>query len=105
MPWLLTIAFFLVMCSIVAACAYWIKTRDLLTPAPVASAPMPEPQLCAADQMQSLVGDDISNHPELVRSKDLRILEPGSMVTMDYRADRMNIDTDEAGIITKVYCG
>ncbi len=75
------------------------------TEAPVASAPMPEPQLCAADQMQSLVGDDISNHPELVRSKDLRILEPGSMVTMDYRADRMNIDTDEAGIITKVYCG
>ena len=55
--------------------------------------------------MQSLVGDDISNHPELVRSKDLRILEPGSMVTMDYRADRLNIDTDEAGIITKVYCG
>lgn len=39
MPWLLTIAFFLVMCSIVASCAYWIKTRDLLTPAPVASAP------------------------------------------------------------------
>lgn len=75
------------------------------TEAPVASAPMPEPQLCNAAELQSLVGQDISNHPELVRSKDLRILEPGMMATMDYRSDRLNIDTDEAGIITKVYCG
>ncbi|MEC7760406.1 MAG: I78 family peptidase inhibitor [Pseudomonadota bacterium] len=77
------------------------------TDSPVASAPVSpgEPPMCAADEMQSLVGQDISNHPEIVRSRDLRVLEPGSVMTMDYRSDRLNIETDEAGIIVRVFCG
>ncbi len=37
-----------------------------------------------------------------------RILPPGSAMTMDYRADRINIETDKRGedaIVVKVSCG
>lgn len=34
-----------------------------------------------------------------------RVLKPGSMMTMDYLADRLNIHTDDNGIILKQDCG
>lgn len=34
-----------------------------------------------------------------------RILPPGSMATMDYVPERINVHTDEEGIVTKVKCG
>lgn len=38
-------------------------------------------------------------------AKVLRAIRPGTMVTMDYRADRLNLDLDRDGKITKVRCG
>jgi hypothetical protein len=35
----------------------------------------------------------------------LRWIEPDSMVTMDYRADRLNIEVDAKGKVTAVRCG
>ena len=32
-------------------------------------------------------------------------IKPGMMVTMEYRAGRLNIDVDEANVITNVRCG
>ena len=40
-----------------------------------------------------------------VGAATLRIIPPGTMVTMDYRGDRLNISYDEEKIITKVDCG
>ena len=34
-----------------------------------------------------------------------RVLKPGMMVTMEFRAGRLNIDVDEANVITNVRCG
>lgn len=34
-----------------------------------------------------------------------RTLKPGQVVTMEYRADRLNIDVDERNVITNVRCG
>lgn len=34
-----------------------------------------------------------------------RILKPGQMVTMEYQADRLNLDVDAANVITNVRCG
>ena len=39
------------------------------------------------------------------QSHDVRVIEPGQAVTMDYRHDRLNIDVNERGAITGVRCG
>ncbi|QDH68782.1 I78 family peptidase inhibitor [Marilutibacter alkalisoli] len=38
-------------------------------------------------------------------SRDVRVLEPGMAATMDYRADRVNIDVNDRGAITGIRCG
>lgn len=38
-------------------------------------------------------------------ARTLRVIAPGMAVTMDYRTDRLNIETDEAGRITRIRCG
>ncbi len=38
-------------------------------------------------------------------SKDFRILGPDSMMTMDYREERINITLDENRICTRVFMG
>jgi hypothetical protein len=35
----------------------------------------------------------------------LRWIEPDTMVTMDHRTDRLNIEVDAAGRITRLRCG
>lgn len=35
---------------------------------------------------------------------DTRVIPPGFAVTMDYREDRLNIETDSRGVITKIGC-
>lgn len=39
------------------------------------------------------------------QSKQVRVIKPGMMVTMDYREDRVNIDVDEENRVTAVRCG
>lgn len=38
-------------------------------------------------------------------ASDLRVIAPGTVVTMDYRPDRLNIETDDQGRITRLKCG
>lgn len=35
----------------------------------------------------------------------IRVIHPGTMVTKDYRIDRLNVDVDESGNVTRIYCG
>lgn len=35
----------------------------------------------------------------------VRLLPPDSMMTMDFREDRVNIEMDESGTVTRVWCG
>lgn len=34
-----------------------------------------------------------------------RVLRPGQMVTMEFNAQRLNLDVDGAGVVTRVRCG
>lgn len=34
----------------------------------------------------------------------IRVIRPGTAVTMDYRADRLNVDVGEKGRIRRLYC-
>lgn len=59
---------------------------------------------CAASKYETLIGTP-ADAADFSAEKLVRIIAPGTAVTMDYRADRLNVETDEAGIITRVYCG
>jgi len=63
------------------------------------------PDACGASALQDLVGQPGSVLETMRFSQDLRVIPPGTAVTMDYREDRLNIDLDEAGQITRVWCG
>jgi len=38
-------------------------------------------------------------------ARTLRVIAPGDAVTMDYRTDRLNLETDAEGRITRIRCG
>lgn len=65
---------------------------------------------CHADAAQDILGKR-ANGPMIARAmrrsgaRQVRRILPDSMVTMDYRTDRLNVELDAAGIVTKVRCG
>lgn len=64
---------------------------------------------CGADQLGGYIGrkasDDVIAAITAWRGdKPVRVLHPDSMVTMDYRPDRLNIDLDANGIIKGLRC-
>lgn len=36
---------------------------------------------------------------------NIRVIHPNTMVTKDFRPDRLNVEVDEEGSVTRVYCG
>lgn len=60
--------------------------------------------LCRASEYASLVGTPLAA-VTLPVELTTRILPPGSAMTMDYRPDRLNIELDEFGVITRLFCG
>ena len=70
----------------------------------------PPPGKCVADGLGGLTGKTRSEAvtKEALRlsgAKNIRWIAPGMAVTMDYREDRLNIDTDESGKIVRAHCG
>ena len=63
------------------------------------------PYSCAEMLMLDLEGVDVATLDTTVLPERRRIIPPGSAVTMDYIPDRLNLEVDETGIITRVYCG
>jgi len=48
----------------------------------------------------------IDEVPEELKERDkLRILPPGSIITMDMRLERLNVYLDDDGIIERLRCG
>jgi hypothetical protein len=68
------------------------------------------PGQCNAAAAQALIGQAAS--PELGRrllaatgARQLRWAPPRSVLTMDYRTDRLTVEYDETMLITRVSCG
>lgn len=64
---------------------------------------------CGADALKGYVGREATD--EIVAAlrawrgdHPVRVLKPGSIVTMDYRPDRLNIDLEEDGTIKGFRC-
>lgn len=64
---------------------------------------------CGADQFAAYVGKPASDTAiaaiQAARGdKPIRVIRPGMAVTMDYRAERLNVDVDDSGTIRRFYC-
>lgn len=69
----------------------------------------PEPQpvtenACGAAQLQNLVGRSARVLETIRFSTEVRIIRPGTAVTMDYNPARLNIAINTREVITSVYC-
>lgn len=62
-------------------------------------------QECAAAQFEHLVGTSGDAIKESMFPQGTRILRPGMVMTMDYRADRLNVVINEEKKVDRVYCG
>ena len=65
---------------------------------------------CEAGKAQMLVGQAASGELgaralELTGARTIRWIQPGQMVTMDYRTDRLNIELDNRNRVTAIRCG
>lgn len=91
------------------------STDDAEPPAVAGPAEPGEPRdaftgTCDDKAAQSLVGQVAT--PAIAEqaraaagANGVRVLKPGQMVTMEYRAGRLNLDVDANNVITGVRCG
>ncbi|MCD0258095.1 Elastase inhibitor AFLEI Flags: Precursor [Xanthomonas melonis] len=79
-------------------------------PAPATAPEAPPIGSCDATQVQSLVGQPMTDAAgEQARNdagaKSVRVLKPGQMVTMEFNGERLNLEVDAKNIVTSVRCG
>lgn len=86
------------------------------TPGPTAEAPVtpeaappvdpanPPSDACGAAQYTAFVGKPITEPGVPPEGPNVRYLRPGAQVTMDFRADRLNIDIDAKDNIVAFRC-
>ncbi len=74
-------------------------------PAAPARPPQPSvPDSCGAAGLQGLVGQPKSVLARMNLPRDSRVIGPDQAVTMDFRPDRLNIETDRDGRIARIGC-
>ncbi len=102
-----------------AGCAQTPPAPSTVPPPPVASAPsdhsagpieVKPTDACRIATVADLVGEPVT--PELQRdaqgkvgANSSRVIGPGSVVTMDYRPDRLNIVVDDKQVVQSFRCG
>lgn len=63
----------------------------------------------AADALAVWVGKPWADAEETVRAGEgvatIRVFGPGDAVTMDYRANRLNVELGEGGNVVRIFCG
>lgn len=86
------------------------------TPGPEGAAPMtpetappvdpatPSADACGALQYEALIGKPLTEPGVPAEGPNVRYIRPDTQVTMDFRADRLNIDIDAGGTIKGFRC-
>ncbi len=100
----------LVLCSLTA-----VALLGCTTPAspPATSGPLPagpSEGICNAQGAQFAIGKTAAaSLVEQARQRSgsymARVLRPNQVVTMEFNAQRLNLDVDTAGVITRARCG
>lgn len=70
-----------------------------------AAQPGEDTASCAPGVLTRLVGQPESALDVVDLNENTRVLHPGTAATTDHRPDRINIDIDARGIISRVWCG
>ncbi|MCI3945169.1 hypothetical protein BW686_12455 [Pseudomonas syringae] len=103
---------FMVVASVLAGCSSTSSEPNTETSAQAASTPASSaiPGRCDADPAQFAIGkpasiDLLSQVRARTGSQDARILGPDDMVTLEYRSERVNVNTDASGKVTRINCG
>jgi hypothetical protein len=65
---------------------------------------LPAEDACGAAALQQLLGAPVADQ-DFSAIAARRIMADGSPMTMDYRADRLNVTYDAQGRITRIWCG
>ena len=60
---------------------------------------------CGSSMFAELIGKPIDGPGVPGESRLNRHIKPGTQVTMDYVAQRMNIEADAQGVIQRITCG
>ncbi len=110
MPWKFATLGFVVVTSVLAGCSSTSGSAPEASSKAEVPASNAVPGRCDAATAQFAVGQQASI--ELltqVRSRsgsmDARILGPNDMVTLEYRSERVNVNTDASGKVVRVNCG
>ncbi|HJR29000.1 MAG TPA: I78 family peptidase inhibitor [Pseudomonas sp.] len=105
MPWKLASLGTLLAATLLVGCS---STSTESAKAPVAADT--GHSRCEAKAAEFTIGKKAS--PELLEqartragAQNARFLKPDDMVTLEYRSDRLNLNTDNSLVITRVNCG
>jgi hypothetical protein len=83
-----------------------VPGEELEHAAPEDAVPPPEMRMeNVSCDFSPWVGHPVDEDAVKATQRPYRILPPGAMATMDYSPQRINLDTDENGIVTRVHCG
>ncbi|MES2687067.1 MAG: I78 family peptidase inhibitor [Pseudomonadota bacterium] len=101
----LKIVFGSIAASLLVAC-----TTPAPPPVTGTSPAAPPASVCNAQGAQFAVGKTAgASVVEEARQRSgsymARVLRPGQMVTMEFNAQRLNLDVNAAGVVTRVRCG
>lgn len=106
MPWKLASLGTLLAASLLAGCS---TTSTESATDPVTTTDTGHSR-CEAKAAEFTIGKKAS--PELLEqariragAQNARILKPNDMVTLEYRSDRLNLNTDDKLVITRINCG
>lgn len=65
----------------------------------------PPENACGAAELQGLVGQDVAVFETMALQGSWRIIRPGQAVTMDFSAERLNVEVDGNERISRITCG
>jgi Peptidase inhibitor I78 family len=77
----------------------------VVAPVPVPMPPVDNLASCGADRLQYLVGQPGVVLDGMRFSQNVRVIQFGSSVTMDYSPTRLNFWLDRRDVIERVTCG
>lgn len=91
-----------------AACGQTATSTDNQAEEPQASMPQTAEEAtaqdtCGASGYASIIGANIAA-TSFPADANIRVIQPDSVVTEDFRPDRLNVIVDENGIITALRC-
>ncbi len=74
---------------------------------PTSDVPPPSREVFVTPEceFEEWVGKNVDEEGVKATGRKYRILKPGSMMTMDHNPQRINVEHDDNGIVTRVWCG